>query len=57
MLRFAQHDRRFFHTFSRPGLLYGAPDGAADAWPNRLDLDCESLGQDTSVACGNCVYV
>ena len=31
---------------SRPGLLYGAPDGAADAWPNRLDLYCESLGQD-----------
>ena len=25
-----------------------APDGAADAWPNRLDLYCESMGQDTS---------
>jgi len=32
---------------SRPGLLYGAPDGAADAWPNRLDLYCELLGHDT----------
>jgi len=33
---------------SLPGLLYGAPDGATDAWPNRVDLYCESLGQDTS---------
>ncbi|SPE29808.1 Pseudouridine synthase [Acidobacteriia bacterium SbA2] len=33
-------------------LLYGAPDGAADTWPNRLDLNCELLRRDTSVIHG-----
>jgi len=31
-----------------PGLLSGAPDGAADAWPYRLDLYRELLRHDDS---------
>jgi hypothetical protein len=33
---------------SRPGLLYAAPDGAAEAWPNRHDLYRELSGHGTS---------
>ncbi len=40
--------RGLIHTFSRPGLCYGAPDGAAGGCPNRLDLGGELLRRDSS---------